>query len=237
MKKITIYFLFFPILFLGCEDSSQLETSNLNPISQNKNIQDSTALIISGKVDDLKVGTGFFIKDNVLVTTYHVVRNAKTNEEGKTVVFFRVGDQKEDSVLDVGEVVVGDEDQDLALIKPLNNTYPFLELGSLEEDSEYEDELKKDVFVYSYPEEFYGIWSKGLLLDFRPLPSSRYKTSFLHMEAKAEKGSSGAPVLNSQSQVIGILSFIHEDEPFSLAVPVTRLKSLIKEKKAELAIL
>ena len=184
---------------------------NLEKISN-----DQTVLIMAEE----HKGSGFFIKNNLIATNYHVVNELIYGE----VNYFTNG-----GLSGTGSVVAIDKENDLAIIMTSKNIYKPLILGNLEKSK-----VGEDIYVVSSPDSLIGTVSKGII-------SAKRKQDLLQFTAAVSHGSSGSPViLKRNMHVIGIVVGSNKKgDSLNFAVSVNKLKILLhknmdKIKKYEL---
>lgn len=161
----------------------------------------------TGTSNSFSTGSGFFVAEDKIVTNIHVVA-----EPGP--VFAQLTGREEIWVVD--GVTAYDKENDLAVLKITGKGTP-LSLG----DS---DILQSDEFVVTvgYPDKKYTFKQVAI-------HSIRNSDQWIRMKVDVGSGSSGGPVLNSSSQVVGInASTVNiEDVLYSLAIPSNTLKALL----------
>lgn len=141
------------------------------------------------------MGTGFFIKENMIITNHHVIEDAKTiqikTENGKDAY--------------EAEILYFDIMMDLAIVK-LKDWDKF----SRENEITYLRFAKKDSIeemetVYSIGHPWGLTWSvsRGIISNKlrRPAPSPK---ALIQTDAKIYEGNSGGPLLDENGDVVGI---------------------------------
>ena len=143
--------------------------------------------------------SGFLITSSgVFVTNYHVV-DAAENETMVATTF-------DGQVFPVREVLAANERDDIAILQldllgadchltPLSIS-PHSPVGS-------------KVYVISHPEGRFYTLTEGIVSRLAVVPTPNGKASQLFVTADFAKGSSGAPVLNEDGQVVGIVASTH----------------------------
>lgn len=171
--------------------------------------EDSTVHIIkwTGTSNSFSTGSGFFVDKDKIVTNIHVVA-----EPGP--VFTQLTGREE--IWAVDGITAYDVKNDLAVLKITGKGTP-LSLG----DS---DMLQSGEFVVTvgYPDKKYTFKQVAI-------HSIRNGDQWIRMKVDFGSGSSGGPVLNSSSEVVGInVSEVNiEDVLYSLAIPSNILKALL----------
>lgn len=157
--------------------------------------------------NSFSTGSGFFVDEDKIVTNIHVV--AKPGP-----VFAQLTGREE--IWAVDGVTAYDVENDLAVLKITGKGTP-LSLG----DS---DMLQSGEFVVAvgYPDKKYTFKQVAI-------HSVRNSDQWIRMKVDFGSGSSGGPVLNSSSQVVGINVFEVNIEGvlYSLAIPSNTLKALL----------
>ncbi len=139
-------------------------------------------------------GSGFFISNSLLITNYHVIKDALGN---RTLTI------QTSSGNDSGSIFITDPENDLAIIETDKNTYDYFPLGN-STDIQIDDQI----LVIGSPEGNYGTVSRGKV-------THEIGGESLAMTAFSTHGSSGSPVI-SKNKVVGIVfaigSFWNEEE-------------------------
>lgn len=151
-------------------------------------------------------GSGFFVKEDLIVTNIHVVAGA-TSVSAKLVIT--------NAVYTVEGVVAFDPKNDLVVLKTKNKGIP-LPIG----DS---DLLQRGDIIQAtgYPNGKYEI-TKG------PIHSIRDSDKWIQMKFKTDSGNSGGPILNSNDEVIGIV--VGDTDCYGYAVPANAVKMLLAQE-------
>lgn len=163
----------------------------------------------------IATGSGFFVSaDGMLVTNFHVIKGAD-----KIVVKLESG-----AMYEVSGVLAGDSKSDIVLLRVNANGFPFLKLG----DSA-KAEIGQRVTVIGSPLGLEGTVSDGIISAKRELPG---KEKWLQITAPIAPGSSGSPVLDANSQVLGVATMlIREGQALNFAVPSDVIASLLEKVK------
>ena len=172
-------------------------------MEENRDLNDPKALLINAK--DFGIGSGFFVRDDLIVTNIHVVAGA-TSISAKVV--------GTDTVYTVEGVAAFDEKNDLVILKIAGKGMP-LPIG----DS---DLLQSEdiVQVVGYPDEKHKV-TDG------PIHSIRDSDKWIRMKIKTAEGNSGGPVLNRNSKVIGVA--VGGSNSYSFAIPANAVKMLLAQ--------
>jgi S1-C subfamily serine protease len=159
--------------------------------------------------NSLKLGSGFFVHDNLIATNFHVIKGASSG-------YARLVGQVEPYRID-GTVAVA-EDRDLALLQVSGMSASPLQLG-------LETVATGDtIYVVGNPEGLEGTFSQGIISSVRPLGD----TEILQITAPISHGSSGGPVLNQHGEVVGVASAVlQEGQNLNFAIPASQLAGLL----------
>ncbi len=162
----------------------------------------------------LGIGSGFFVKSNLIATNYHVIEGAAKGTAklvGKYTQY------------NIEGVTATDKINDLALLKVTAYGIKPLSLG----DSNIV-QVGETVYVAGNPKGLEGTFSDGIISSRR----DRYTKERLQMTAPISPGSSGGPVLNRKGEVIGVsFSFYRglDAQNLNFAIPSRYLKKLLQQ--------
>ena len=160
----------------------------------------------------LGFGSGFFVRDNLIATNYHVIEGAARGI-AKLVGQF--------STYTIEGVTATDQMNDLALLKVTMSGINPLPLGNSSDVK-----IGETVYVTGNPKGLEGTFSNGIISSRR----DPYVKERLQMTAPISPGSSGGPVLNSKGEVIGV-SFMTlvGGQNLNFAIPSRYLMELLTE--------
>ena len=168
-------------------------------------IQDS-----NGKT--LGFGSGFFIRENLIATNYHVIEGAAQGTAklvGKSTKY------------NIEGVTALDEQNDLVILKVTAYGVNPLSLGKSDIV-----QIGETVYVAGNPKGLEGTFSNGIISSKR----GGYSRERLQMTAPISPGSSGGPVLNNKGEVIGVsFMMIEGGQNLNFAIPSRYLKVLITQ--------
>jgi hypothetical protein len=157
----------------------------------------------------LSLGSGFFIRDDVVATNFHVI-------EGASAGTARIVNQK--TPLEIEGLVAGDRQTDIALLKLSGATGKPLALGN------GEVEVGEQVYAVGNPEGLEGTFSEGIVSGRRRVGTD----SLIQITAPISPGSSGGPVLDTQGNVVGVAAAtLTNGQNLNFAVPVSYVKALM----------
>ena len=158
-------------------------------------------------VDDeqLDIGTGFFIGESVLVTSYHLVSQALgvagVNFKGKKIK--------------IEGLLAADKNLDIAILKTKGKS-KFMTLGN-------SDELTSGMKIFAMGSSPDGTLraDEGTVGNALELSSSQ---KFFDVTVDSPENASGGPVFNQSGQVLGVIIFL--DLRTKIILPVNALKNL-----------
>ena len=169
--------------------------------------------------------SGFLIAEDLVVTNYHVVNNPERS--GMAVRFF------DGRVFMVEDVVASSERYDLAVLRVPKTGIKPIALGP-------EAPVGSKVDMISHPNQNFYTLSEGRVARYFVTKRNRKSVPAMAITADFGKGSSGAPVLNENGQVVGVaastesLYYTEKDGVqenlqmvFKNCVPVSQLRELI----------
>ena len=164
----------------------------------------------------LGIGSGFFVKSNLIATNYHVIEGAAKGTAklvGKYTTY------------NIEGVTATDKTNDLALLKVTTYGIKPLTLG----DSDAV-RIGATVYVAGNPKGLEGTFSDGIISSRRDKDTKER----LQMTAPISPGSSGGPVLNRKGEVIGIwISWYRNpddplnDQNLNIAIPSNYINKLL----------
>ena len=169
--------------------------------------------------------SGFLIADDLLVTNYHVV-----NQPSHQAMAVRLFDGR---VLMVKEVVAASRENDLVVLRIPSTGLKPIALGAAAP-------VGAQVDLISHPKQRFYTLSEGRISRYFIRRQGERQTPMMSITADFGRGSSGAPVLNKQGQVVGIATstesayYSEEDGQqknlqmvFKHCIPVQQLRKLI----------
>ena len=164
----------------------------------------------------LGIGSGFFVKPNLIATNYHVIEGAAKGTAklvGKYTTY------------NIEGVTATDKINDLALLKVTAFGIKSLSLGNSDKVR-----IGATVYVAGNPKGLEGTFSDGIISSRR----DKLTKERLQMTAPISPGSSGGPVLNRKGEVIGISFAVHralDAQNLNFAIPSKYLKKLLAQLK------
>jgi S1-C subfamily serine protease len=192
--------------------SGTLHGGRLSPREIAKRTLSSFVLLTTkdenGKV--IGIASGFFVKDNLIATNYHVVKRA-------TRTFARLLGEKQQH--EISGIAAQDSERDLALLRVSNMTAPSLPLETVAQL-----EVGDEIYVVGNPEGFEGTFSEGLVSSLRQVGPDW----LIQISAPISHGSSGGPVLSSNGKVVAVAVGGYKDgQNLNFAIPVSYLVPLL----------
>ena len=164
----------------------------------------------------LGIGSGFFVKSNLIATNYHVIEGAASGTAklvGKYTTY------------NIEGFTATDQTNDLAILKVTAYRIKPILIG----DSDAV-RIGETVYVAGNPKGLEGTFSDGIISSRR----DKYTKERLQMTVPISPGSSGGPVLNRKGEVIGVSFARHralDAENLNFAIPSKYLKKLLEQSK------
>ena len=153
-----------------------------------KSLPSVMTLTVSIKGGGVATGTGFLsIREGVAVTALHVVADAES-----AVARFSDGQEYE-----VSGLIDKDEKRDIALVRVKVADRPMLDLVKLD------PEIGSKAYVLGAPEGLDFSITDGIVSQVRTVNGVK----LYQYSAPSNQGNSGGPVLNSNSEVLGVVSY------------------------------
>lgn len=165
----------------------------------------------------LGIGSGFFVKPNLIATNYHVIEGA-TKGTAKLV--------GKSTTYNIEGVTAIDKENDLILLKVTATGIKPLSFG----DSE-RVRIGETVYVACNPKGVKGAFSAGIISNRRDQDTKER----LQMTASISPKSNGGSVLNSKGEVIGVSVSVHRSldaQNLNYAIPSKYLKELLAQSKS-----
>jgi hypothetical protein len=160
------------------------------------------------------LGSGFFVRDGVVATNYHVI------DDAKAAVVKLVG---KENYLTVTRVIAYDVEADLALLEVSAGYAPPMDLGDLSLI-----DVGDTVYAIGNPKGLEGTFSAGNISAIRRARGGH--VDFIQITAPISSGSSGGPVLDEHGRVIGVATASMRDgQNLNLAIPVADLINLMNK--------
>jgi len=156
------------------------------------------------------LGSGFFVKHDVVATNLHVVKGAMRG-------YAKIVDQK--TKYDIAGIVGIDEFRDLVLLKLNRARAPALPFGDSKQVG-----VGDEVYVISNPMGLEGTFSMGIVSGVRQIGAD----TLFQITAPISPGSSGGPVINKEGHIIGVaVATVSGGQNLNFAIPSSYLIPLI----------
>jgi S1-C subfamily serine protease len=172
-------------------------------------------LVQDGQGQPLGLGSGFFVRPDIIATNLHVIEGA-ANGWARII--------GENNKYEIKGTVGVDETRDLALLKLGGVRAAPLELGKSSDVS-----VGDAVFVVGNPRGLEGTLSEGIVSAIRHVESD----TLLQITAPISPGSSGGPVLDRSARVVGVAAAtLKGGQNLNFAIPSAYLSSLLEHTNA-----
>ena len=174
----------------------------------------STVLLVMEDANGqpLSIGSGFFVRNGQIATNLHVV-------EGAARGYAKLVGQK--TKYDIEGITAIDPQRDLVILKVSAFGLQVLSLG----DSDTV-QVGESVYAVGNPKGLEGTFSQGIISSIREVGTDK----LLQITAPISPGSSGGPVLNGVSDVIGVsVATFHGGQNLNFAIPSNYLKALVAQ--------
>jgi len=160
----------------------------------------------------LSLGSGFFVKQNIVATNLHVI-------EGAARGYAKIVGKK--TKYDVEGIAGIDTKRDLVLLKITGVKAPSLSFGDSRSIA-----VGDEIYVIGNPMGLEGTLSKGIVSGIRKVEVD----TLFQITAPISPGSSGGPVLNIKGEVIGVaVASFKEGQNLNFAIPGSYLGPLISK--------
>jgi S1-C subfamily serine protease len=210
--KLALALLLLPLSILA-QSNPQAAPQSFDSAEITKKVAPAVVLIRGTTNDGDVLGSGFVISsDGKIATNLHVIQDLR-----KIGVQLASG-EKFDSV----SILAVDQRKDIAIIKIAGFDLPTVALGNSNNV-----QVGEPVLIVGSPLGLQGTVTTGVISSIRDDPAGAgFKV--LQTDAAANPGNSGGPLVNRQSEVIGLLTFkIKGGENLNFAIPVNYLRGLM----------
>ena len=174
----------------------------------------STVLLVMEDANGqpISLGSGFFVRNGQIATNLHVV-------EGAARGYAKLVGQK--TKYDIEGITAIDPQRDLVILKVSAFGAQVLSLG----DSDA-IQVGESVYAVGNPRGLEGTFSQGIISSIREVGTDK----LLQITAPISPGSSGGPVLNRESNVIGVsVATFRGGQNLNFAIPSNYLKRLLAQ--------
>lgn len=159
----------------------------------------------------LSLGSGFFVREDVVATNFHVIAGASAG-------YARIINQK--TRFEIAGTVGSDRQADIALLKLSGaraNPLP-LSGGNVE--------VGDEIYAVGNPQGLEGTFSEGIVSGIREVGTDR----LIQITAPISPGSSGGPVLDTQGNVVGVAAAtLANGQNLNFAIPVSYLRKILSD--------
>ena len=219
------YFIFalFSLVLVGCGESAKINhiKQGIVGITGEKEEVDMFSNPPHMKTVET-LGTGFFIKDNFIVTCFHVVDGAN-----KIKIYGQYGSKTFEA-----EVLYKDQLSDVAVIK-IKDWDSFKsenQVSNLELADRNDNYQTQEVMSIGHPWGLTWSVSKGIISHDVRRPESNPRW-FIQTDARVFPGNSGGPLLTIDGKILGInaLMFSKEGGSYGMAIPTPLFMKVIND--------
>jgi len=170
------------------------------------------------------VGTGFLIKENYIVTNFHVIGDATQKLKVTTEKFEEMYE---------AELVYGDKDTDVAVIK-LKDWDKFVKENPHMTYLEFATEMPKvtdTAWAIGHPWGLFYSISKGIISTPSRKSPDTFPMWWIQTDAHVFQGNSGGPLLNEEGKVVGMNSVMlsREGGSYGFAIPYILIQKVIND--------
>ncbi|MDE0151906.1 MAG: bifunctional trypsin-like peptidase domain-containing/SEL1-like repeat protein [Bdellovibrionales bacterium] len=203
IEKITLFFMLLITPIVGnAEQKHSIQTQIRSAICQLSFIPSEVAG---------KIGTGFFITPQQVVTNFHNIEMTKDIED----ITLSQPQVEQAKPVQIKQVLALDAENDLALleISPPVDTQLTLRTSPIQTD--------ETVFISGYPEgDFTEITNTGSIKQsehLNTIPINHHSSAY---------GASGSPVFDTEGQVTGVVSIVGDN--FVHTIPLRHIQNILK---------
>lgn len=249
MRKILLLLI---IGILGCGGRMDQVKS---PSSGVQHLADSTvALMMRDKDGDWRVFcTGVWVGDGEIATAHHCVQavanilaskgadeEAKSEKVDVDVLGVKIhyivqseveGIEEEPSGVHLAKVVMDDSHHDVSLLKAVGGNVPKHDLAVL---ASRMPGVGDKIEVIGHVKGMYWTYVEGNVSAYRDGLPERYidiTGPFMQYAAPVYFGNSGGGVFNKDGELVGIVSFMASAPMTNFAIPVKRIRTMMKEQR------
>ena len=167
-------------------------------------------------IEDLQggLGTGFYVRDELIMTNAHVVGDKKymtiRNKEGESFI---------------GQVLKKDLGSDLAVLTTKLSGKP------LELKPGCKIKRGEDVTTIGHPKGFEYSLTKGIVSSVRSmhLIPGASRVRYIQIDAPLNPGNSGGPLMDSNGYVIGVNTWGYEGNSLNFSIHCSEIKRFIEK--------
>ncbi len=160
----------------------------------------------------VSLGSGFFVKENVIASNFHVVEKASRG-------YAKLVGQK--TKYNIAGIVGLDTKHDLVLLAVEDATAPVLKIGDGSKVA-----IGDTVFAVGNPQGLEGTFSQGIVSGIRQFDTD----SLLQITAPISPGSSGGPVVDADGKVVGVaVATFKGGQNLNFAIPGKYVDELLQK--------
>lgn len=207
INKVIIPFCF---ILTNCNNDSK--TENLKAEEQSFSAKEIYAMTVNKTVTIITekgLGSGFYIDSNIIITNYHVIKDA---------IKIEVALNNSDKKYIIKNYLAVDKINDLILLQSEWKSNDFVSLEDIM------PEPGEKVFAIGSPIGLSKTISEGIISGIRDFGDKK----LLQITAPISHGSSGCPIINLKGKLIGVaVSGVDEASNIGFCVPTNILKTLL----------
>jgi S1-C subfamily serine protease len=207
-------------------------------ISVFRKVSPSVVLVVTGSVKDGKltdvgIGTGVVIDPSgYVLTNWHVIAGYTTG-----VIFLKPksGTEPQDNDAYVVRVIAQDEKTDLALLRIVKPPagLPAVKFGDVSNI-----QVAEDIHIIGHPHGKLWSYSTGVIsqirdnYDWKYSDGSEHLANVLQMQTAVNPGNSGGPVLDNNSNLLGLVAMSEEGQNLNYAVAIDVISKFVAHSMA-----
>jgi len=192
-----------------------------------------TGSVKDGKLTDVGIGTGVVIDPSgYVLTNWHVIAGYETG-----VIFLKpkIGTEPQDNDAYVFRVVAQDEKTDLALLRIVKPPagLPAVRFGDVSNI-----QVAEDIHIIGHPHGKLWSYSTGVIsqirdnYDWKYSDGSEHLANVLQMQTAVNPGNSGGPVLDNNSNLLGLVAMSEEGQNLNYAVAIDVISKFVARSMA-----
>ena len=207
-------------------------------ISVFRKVSPSVVLVVTGSVKDGKltdvgIGTGVVIDPSgYVLTNWHVIAGYETG-----VIFLKPksGTEPQDNDAYIVRVIAQDEKTDLALLRIVKPPagLPAVKFGDVSRI-----QVAEDIHIIGHPHGKLWSYSTGVIsqirdnYDWKYSDGSEHLANVLQMQTAVNPGNSGGPVLDNNSNLLGLVAMSEEGQNLNYAVAIDVITKFVARSMA-----
>lgn len=213
-------------------------TRGENGISVFRKVSPSVVLVVTGnfegkKLTDVGLGTGVIVdQSGYVLTNWHVIAGYQAG-----VIFLKPanGTEPEESSAYGVKLVAQDEKADLALLKL---SKPPAGLRAVKFGDVSQIQVAEDIHIIGHPQGQLWSYSSGVVsqirdnYDWEYADGSKHNAKVLQMQTAINPGNSGGPVLDNNSNMLGLVAMSEEGQNLNYAVAIDVIANFVGRSMA-----